>query len=227
MNRHIIELRQRLLKAIISVLSLFIILFCFRNNVYSSFALPLTKLLPHNSTIIATNITDTLIAPMKLCFLMSLYFGMPVIIYQAWCFIAPGLYKHEKKNIFPIIIVSCILFYIGSIFALYVIIPLALKFFLDSTPDSVTVMADIMTYLEFTTKILFFAGIAFQIPLITRAIIKFGIMSKTDLQAKRPYIIIIAFILGMLFTPPDVVSQILLALPMWLLYELGLLVTVR
>lgn len=161
--------------------------------------------------------------PLQLSFICAILICAPYLLYQIWMFIKPGLYKHERDNIVPVIFLSCILFYLGILFGALIISPVALNFFSNSAPDGVTVMLDIASYLDFIVTIALASGLAFQIPVITSLLVRFGIFSKQQLATKRRHIIVLAFILGMLLAPPDVISQILLALPMWGLFELGLL----
>ena len=223
MNSHLIELRTRLLYCCIAITVLFCFIFLQADTLYTQIATPLLKQLPAGSTLIATQVTAPFLVPLKLSFIASIFIAMPFVLYQIWAFIAPGLYKQERKIILPLAIASCCLFYLGNLFAFYVICPLALAFFAQAAPSGVTVMTDISNYLDFMLTLLFSSGLAFQIPIVTTLLIRLGIMDKTQLANKRSYVIVLAFILGMLLTPPDVVSQILLALPMWGLFELGLL----
>lgn len=163
--------------------------------------------------------------PLQLSFICALLLCAPYLLYQIWMFVKPGLYKHERDNIIPVIFLSCILFYLGVVFGILIISPVALNFFTNSAPNGVTVMLDIASYLDFIVTIAIASGIAFQIPVITNLLIRFGIFSKQQLASKRRHIIVLAFVLGMLLAPPDVMSQVLLALPMWGLFELGLLLT--
>lgn len=224
MNKYLIEAREKLIHISIFILIIFTITFFFRNNLYSNIAKPLLSQLPSsNNNLIATNITSTFLVPLKLSFLFTILISMPFILYKIWSFIAPALYKHERKIVTPLVIISCILFYTGVCFSFYIICPLALKFFIDCSPPGVTVMTDLAEYLDFLSTMIFSAGIAFQIPIITILLLRLNIITQQQLIEKRSYIIVLAFILGMILTPPDVVSQILLALPIWGLFELGIL----
>ena len=205
------------------LLIIFILCFLQREQLYTYLAAPLLKQLPAGNTLIATQVTAPFLAPMKLSFILAIFLNIPICCYHLWSFIAPGLYIQEKKSILPLVILSCILFYLGMLFAFVIICPLALKFFANCAPHGVSIMTDIANYLDFMLAMLFAAGVAFQIPIVTIMLIKFGIVTKYQLAKMRPFMIVLAFILGMLLTPPDVVSQILLALPMWGLFELGLL----
>ncbi|HFL8794754.1 MAG TPA: twin-arginine translocase subunit TatC [Candidatus Azosocius sp. HAIN] len=225
MNVHFIELRKKIINCFIFILCVFLILFSFSQKIYVFIAEPMIRQLPEGNTLIATHVTTPFLIPLKLTFLISIIISIPYIINNIWKFIAPGLYKNEKNKIFPIIIYSTILFYIGLLFSFYIICPLALSFFATCSSTSITVMTDISNYLDFIISISIATGISFQIPIITILIIKLNVIKKKDLSNKRKYIIILAFILGMLLTPPDVISQILLAIPIWLLFEIGLLLS--
>lgn len=225
MRQHFDELRIRLTNSLIVLGAVFVICYYFSNSLYTLIAQPFLKQLPAGASLIATQVTAPFMVPLQLSFLCALLICVPYLLYQTWAFISPGLYKHERKNIAPTIVMSCILFYCGIVFALLVICPVALKFFTSCAPTGVTVMIDIGSYLDFVVTIAIATGIAFQIPIITNLLIRSGIMSKQDLISKRRHVIVLAFVLGMLLAPPDVISQILLALPMWFLFELGLLTT--
>lgn len=221
---HIIELRSRLLKSASLIFVLFILFFCVDNEIYHWIAKPLMTKLPVGSQLIATEVTSPFTVPMKLAFILSFFLSVPYILYQVWSFIAPGLYPNEKKHIRPFLFASTILFYSGVLFAYWIICPLALSFFAKCAPTNVLVMTDIRGYLDFVLTVLFAGGIAFQVPVVTVALVRSKLVSIEKLVHLRPYMIVAAFVLGMLLTPPDVVSQILLALPMWGLFELGLLI---
>ncbi len=222
---HLIEFRKRVIRSIIFFLILFFGLFWKDEKLYTFIAKPLLKQLPAGGQLIATEITSPFTVPMKLALVTALILAIPYILYQLWAFVAPGLYKQEKKTILPFLIASIVLFYLGMIFAFYIICPLALGFFTHTAPQGVLVMTDIRYYLDFILLILFSSGIAFQVPVVTLALIQAGIATTQQLSYIRPYVIVGAFVLGMLLTPPDVVSQILLALPMWGLFEAGLLLS--
>lgn len=224
---HLIEFRRRVFACAAILFCVFIALFCIDNKLYTVIAKPLLAQLPSGAQIIATEVTSTFMVPMKLAWVGSLIIVMPFLLYQLWAFVAPGLYKKEKKAILPLLILSILLFYLGLIFAYYAICPIALGFFAKSAPIGVSVMMDIRAYLDFVLSILLSAGFAFQVPVIMLALIQAGTLTIKQLAYLRPYVIVGAFIVGMLLTPPDVVSQILLALPMWGLFELVLLWTRR
>ncbi len=220
---HLIELRSRIIRSGLLVLGLFFFLFWIDEYLYTFIAKPLLNELPIGSSIIATEVTAPFTVPMKLAFILSLFLSIPYILYQAWIFIAPGLYPNEKQRTLPFLISSIFLFYLGVAFAYYMICPTALSFFAQCAPEGVTVMTDITAYLDFVLTVLFAGGVAFQVPVVTLLSIQSGWVSITLLEHLRPYVIVIAFILGMLLTPPDVISQVLLALPMWGFFEMGLI----
>lgn len=220
---HLVELRDRLLRAVLVVLVIFLGLFTFSNELYSFLAEPLLIHLPKGSSMIATEVASPFLTPFKLSMVTAVFIGMPFILYQLWAFIAPGLYKHEKSLAFPLLFSSIILFYLGMVFAYFVVFPLMFQFFTGITLEGVTMMTDITKYLDFVLKMFFAFGIAFEVPIATIIVIATGMTTADKLSAKRPYIIVVAFIAGMLLTPPDVISQMLLAIPMWILFEIGLI----
>ncbi len=219
---HLLELRNRLLKAVLSVLVIFCGLFYFANDFYLIISKPLRSLMPEGSTMIATEVASPFLTPFKLTLVLAVFLSIPYILYQAWSFIAPGLYRHEKKFAIPLLVSSIFLFYLGVLFAYFVVFPLIFGFFTTAGPEGVAVMTDIGKYLDFVLKLFFAFGIAFEIPVATVLMIKAGMTTTTDLREKRPYIVVGCFIVGMLLTPPDIISQTLLAVPMWLLFETGL-----
>lgn len=220
---HLIELRRRLLYSAGTIIAIFIGLFYFSSDLYTFLALPIIKHLPHNSQLIATGVAAPFITPFKLTFFCSLFAAIPVLLYHFWAFISPGLYKKEQRLVFPLLFSSSLLFYAGMAFAYFVVFPLVFGFFTSIAPTHVTVMPDMTQYLDFTLKLFFAFGAAFEVPIATVLLIWTGAISRQALAAKRPYVIVAAFVLGMLLTPPDVISQVLLAIPIWLLFELGLL----
>ncbi|WP_294948126.1 twin-arginine translocase subunit TatC [Sulfurivirga sp.] len=218
---HLLELRDRLTKAVLAVIVLFLVLFPFANDLYLFIAEPLLRYMPDNGSMIATAVASPFLTPFKLSLVLAIYLAMPVILYQLWAFIAPGLYEHEKKLVGPLLASSVFLFYAGGAFAYYVVFPLVFKFLTGTAPEGVTIATDISLYLDFVIKMFFAFGVAFEVPVATVLLILTGVTSAKKLAHMRPYIIVGAFIIGMLLTPPDVISQTLLAVPMWLLYELG------
>ncbi|MFP8968045.1 twin-arginine translocase subunit TatC [Pokkaliibacter sp. CJK22405] len=219
---HLLELRNRLLKVVLIVLIIFLGLFYFANDLYHYVSAPLRDMLPKGSSMIATEVASTFLAPFKLTLVASVMMAMPFILHQAWAFISPGLYRHEKRIAMPLLVSSVFLFYAGMAFAYYVVFPLLFAFFTTTGPADVEVMTDINKYLDFVLKLFFAFGVVFEIPVAIILLISSGIVTAKDLAAKRPYIIVGCFVVGMLLTPPDVMSQSLLAVPMWLLFEVGL-----
>ncbi len=220
---HLVELRDRLLRAVLVILVIFLALFSFANELYSLLAEPLLIHLPTGSSMIATDVASPFLTPFKLAMMSAIFISMPFLLYQLWAFIAPGLYKHEKSLAFPLLFSSIILFYLGMVFAYFVVFPLMFKFFTGIALEGVTMMTDITKYLDFVLKMFFAFGMAFEVPIATILVISTGMTTADKLAEKRPYIIVVAFILGMLLTPPDVVSQMLLAVPIWILFEFGLI----
>lgn len=220
---HLIELRMRLVRAVVVILVVFLGLYAFANDIYGFVAEPLMALLPPGSQMIATEVASPFLAPFKLTLVVAVFIAIPFVLHQAWAFIAPGLYDNEKALAIPILVSSIGLFYAGAAFAYYVVFPLLFAFFTQAGPENVTVMTDINQYLNFVLKLFFAFGVAFEIPIATFLLILSGATSVESLSKKRPYVFLGCFVIGMLLTPPDVVSQSLLAVPMYLLYEVGLL----
>lgn len=220
---HLIELRNRLMKIILSILVIFISLVYFANDIYSFIAAPLIAHLPENSTMIATDVTSPFFAPFKLTLFVALFAAVPMILHQVWSFIAPGLYKHEKRMLIPILFSSVLLFYAGISFCYFVVLPIILGFFTSIGPEMMTLSPDISSYLAFTLKLFFAFGVAFEIPVAIMVLCWSGATNTTSLKEKRPYVVVGVFVIAMFLTPPDVLSQTLLALPMLLLFELGLI----
>jgi len=220
---HLVELRDRLLHMVLAILIVFIALFAFSEDIFTIAAKPLLALMPEGTSMIATGVTSPFLVPFKLVLLLSVLLTIPYLLHQIWAFIAPGLYRHEKRLATPLLISSVVLFYCGIAFAYYVIFPILFGFFIGIAPEGVAVMTDIGQYLDFIIAIFLAFGIAFEVPVATFLIIAAGITNVDKLAGKRPYIIIGAFVVGMMLTPPDVISQSLLAIPIWLLFELGLI----
>lgn len=220
---HLLELRQRMMRILLIVLLIFLALFYFANDLYTYLSSPLTALLPEGTSMIATDVTSPFFAPFKLTLVASIFLAMPVILHQIWGFIAPGLYQNEKRLAVPLLVSSVFLFYAGIAFAYYVVFPLIFGFFTSVGPENVDVMTDISSYLNFVLKLFFAFGIVFEIPIATLLLIWTGASTPDSLAQKRAYIVVGCFVLGMLLTPPDIISQSLLAVPMWLLFELGIL----
>ncbi|MGR8942437.1 MAG: twin-arginine translocase subunit TatC [Gammaproteobacteria bacterium] len=220
---HLIELRDRLLRAVICVLLVFLSLAYYANDIYAILAGPLMKHLPQQSSMIAIEVASPFFTPFKLALVVAIFISIPYLLYQFWAFVAPGLYKHERRFILPLLIASTLLFYLGVAFAYFVVFPLMFKFLTAAAPAGVTVMTDITQYLDFVLTLFFAFGVCFEVPILTVVLVWVGLVTPRDLAEQRPYVIVGAFIVGMVLTPPDAVSQTLLAVPMWLLFELGLL----
>ena len=220
---HLTELRDRLLRALLSVLIVFICLFPFANDIYAFVSEPLRALLPEGATMIATEVASPFLTPFKLTLVAAIFIAIPYILYQVWSFVAPGMYRHEKRFAVPLLVSSVGLFYAGAAFAYFVVFPLIFAFFTSVGPEGITIMTDINSYLNFVLKLFFAFGIAFEIPIAAVLMIWAGITTADDLAKKRPYIIVGCFVFGMLLTPPDVISQSLLAIPMWILFEFGVM----
>jgi len=218
----LVELRDRLLRMVLAVLVVFVILMPFANKLFTYLAGPLTKVLPDDSSLIAIEVASPFLIPFKLALVSSIFIAMPFILYQLWAFIAPGLYRHERKLAMPLVVSSSILFYAGAAFAYYVVFPLVFAFLTGIAPEGVEVMTDISKYLDFVLTLFFAFGFAFEIPVATFVLVWMGITTPEALAEKRPYVIVGVFVIGMFLTPPDIISQTLLALPMWLLFELGI-----
>ena len=223
MLQHLIEIRRRLLRFLLVLLFVFFILFYFAGDLYSLIAAPLLAYLPKGDSLIAIGVSSTIFAPMKLTLVCALLLSVPVLLYELWGFIAPGLYQHERRWVLPLLLVSTLLFAAGLLFAYYLVLPLVFRFLLHYVPVGVRLMPDISYYLSFVIKLLFAFGFAFEVPVVVMLLVATRVTTCERLARARPTIIVLAFVLGMLLTPPDVVSQVLLALPLWLLFELGLL----
>jgi sec-independent protein translocase protein TatC len=222
---HLIELRDRLLRMVIAVLVLFLLLFPFSEEIFSTVARPLLALMPEGTSMIATSVTSPFLVPFKLVLLLAVLLAVPYLLHQIWAFVAPGLYSHEKRLAGPLLVSSVALFYCGIAFAYFVVFPLLFAFFITVAPQGVAVMTDISQFLDFVIAIFFAFGIAFEVPVATFLLVLAGATTPQQLAKKRPYIIVAAFVIGMLLTPPDVISQSLLAVPMWGLFEIGLLMS--
>ena len=220
---HLLELRNRILHAVLAVLLIFMGLFYFANDLYEFVSQPLRELMPEGTSMIATEVASPFFTPFKLTMVVSVFLAMPFILHQAWSFIAPGMYSHEKRVAIPLLSSSIILFYTGIAFAYYVVFPLVFGFFTSVGPEGVSVMTDINKYLDFVLKLFFAFGFAFEIPVATFLLVASGMVSVSSLTSKRPYIVVGCFVFGMLLTPPDIISQVLLAIPMWILFEVGII----
>ncbi|MBQ0724521.1 MAG: twin-arginine translocase subunit TatC [Cycloclasticus sp.] len=220
---HLIELRTRLIHALLGMLAIFLPLAPFANDIYSFLAQPLLMHMPEGTSMVAIEVISPFLTPLKLTLMLSVFISIPWIFYQVWLFIAPGLYQHEKKIALPLVAAATGLFYSGMLFAYFIVMPLIFQFLTATAPEGVAVMTDISKYLDFVLTLFFAFGVAFQIPIATFLLVKTGVSTPQKLADKRPYIIVGTFVIGMLLTPPDVISQTLLALPMWLLFEIGLI----
>lgn len=218
---HIIELRARILRGLLTVLVLFFPFYFFREELWNFVSGPLMAHLPAGGQMIATEPASPFFAPFKLAIVAAVFLGIPVLLHQLWAFVSPGLYLHEKKFAWPLLLSSVVLFYCGVAFAHYLVFPLVFQFMAGITPEGVTMMTDISRYLDFVLKMFFAFGFAFEIPVATLLLAWSGLATAESMAAKRPYVIVGCFVVGMLLTPPDVISQLLLALPTWLLFELG------
>jgi len=220
---HLLELRNRLLKMVLATLVCFLGVYPFANELYLWLSEPLRSLLPVGQTMIATDVTAPFFAPLKLALVVSVFIAIPVILYQLWAFIAPGLYRNEKRLAFPLLFSSVLLFYLGAAFAYFVVFPLVFNFFTAIGPEGIVELPDISSYLDFVLKMFFAFGLAFEIPIAVVLLILSGVTTASEMAAKRPYVVVGCFVTGMLLTPPDIISQTLLAVPMWLLFEIGIL----
>ncbi|MCF6281898.1 MAG: twin-arginine translocase subunit TatC [Candidatus Polarisedimenticolaceae bacterium] len=218
---HLLELRDRLLRVVLFVAVIFIGLFPFANEIYILVAEPLMSQLPEGTSMIATEVASPFLTPFKLSLLAAVFFAIPFILYQFWAFIAPALYKNERSLVFPLVVSSAFLFYLGVTFAYFVVFPLIFAFLTSVAPEGVAVMTDISHYLDFVITLFFAFGFAFEVPIATILVVWMGVVTPDELLSKRPYIIVGAFVIGMFLTPPDVISQTLLAFPMWILFEIG------
>jgi sec-independent protein translocase protein TatC len=219
---HLQELRSRILKSLAVILLCFLSLIYFSNDIYLLLSEPLLSFLPSNSSMIATEVASPFLTPLKLTFYVSLLVSMPFLLNQIWRFIAPGMYENEKSLSFLIMLSSLLLFYLGVLFTYFLVLPLVFGFFTGAAPAGVLIMTDISRYLDFVLSMMFAFSFAFEIPVFIFLLIWSGISSSDSLKSKRPYVIIGCFTVGMLITPPDVISQSLLAIPAWILFELGI-----
>ena len=218
---HLVELRDRLIRMLIAVAVIMLLTAPFANDIYTYVAAPLMAKLPEGSTMIATQVISPFLTPFKLALVAAVFIAMPYLLYQLWAFVAPGLYRHEKRLALPLLVSSIALFYIGMLFAYYLVFPIIFAFMAATTPVGVAMMTDIAAYLDFVLTLFFAFGIAFEVPIATILLVAIGVTTPEALVEKRPYVIVGAFVIGMFLTPPDIFSQTLLAVPMWLLFELG------
>ncbi len=219
---HLLELRDRLLRAIATVLVITIVLVPFANDLYHLLARPLMAHLPGANSMIATEVAAPFLIPFKLTLVTAIVLSVPMLLYQLWAFIAPGLYSNERRIMLPLLASSTFLFFLGMAFAYFIVLPLMLGFFTQAAPEGIAIMTDMSKYLDFVLAIFFAFGAAFEVPVATVLLVWTGVTNVDRLREKRPYILVAAFVIGMLLTPPDVISQALLAVPMYLLFEAGL-----
>jgi len=220
---HLIELRSRLLRAIVAVFIVLAALFPFAKDIYAALAQPLLRVLPQGSTMIATDVTGTFLVPLKVTLMAAFLVALPYVLYQAWAFVAPGLYQHEKRLVIPVLVSSFLFFLVGMAFAYFLVFPIAFGFFAGYAPVGVQMMTDIDKYLSFVLTMFIAFVLTFETPVVVIVLVRMRIVSLEKLKAARPYVIVGAFVVGAVFTPPDVISQLLLAVPLWLLFELGVL----
>jgi len=220
---HLVELRDRVVRMVVAVLVLFLGMFYWANDIYVYLAEPLTRHLPEDANMIAIDVASPFLTPFKLVLMLAIFLAMPVILHQLWAFVAPGLYSNEKRIAGPLLVSSILLFYGGVAFAYYIVFPLVFGFFTSIGPEIVNISTDIGRYLDFVLALFFGFGLAFEVPIATIILVAIGFTTPKKLSEKRPYVIVGAFILGMMLTPPDVISQVLLALPVWILFEAGLI----
>src|ERR1700693_705559 len=219
---HLVELRDRLLRAILSVLVTFLCLFPWAKDLYALLARPLLAALPAGGQMIATDVVGVFLVPMKVAFLVAFVIALPYVLYQAWAFVAPGLYAHEKRLVLPLVVASSALFLVGMSFAYFLVFPTVFKFMASIAPTGVAWMTDIDKYLSFVLTTFIAFGVTFEVPVVVIVLVRVGVVSIDKLKEIRPYVIVGAFVVGAIFTPPDVISQVMLAVPLWLLYELGI-----
>jgi len=220
---HLIELRTRLMRSIIAVVVVLVCLFPWAKEIYALLAAPLLKVLPAGSTMIATDVTSTFLVPLKVTLMISFLIALPYVLWQAWAFVAPGLYHHEKRLAAPVIVSSMVFFVIGMSFAYFFVFPVMFGFFAGYAPTGVQMMTDIDKYLSFVLAMFLAFGVTFEVPVIVIVLVRLRVVSLEKLRSIRSYVVVGAFVIGAIFTPPDVLSQLMLAVPIWLLYELGLL----
>ncbi len=221
---HLLELRTRLLHAIMGVLIVFCCLVTFAQDIYQYLALPLLNTMPAGSQMIATDVASPFFAPFKLTIVLSAFLSMPYILFQIWSFVAPGLYRNEKRLIVPLMLGSTLLFYAGIAFAYFLVFPVVFAFFTSVAPEGVVIATDISSYLDFVLKLFFAFGAAFEIPIVIILLCWTGVTTPNSLRKKRPFVVVGAFVIGMMLTPPDIISQTMLAIPMLLLFELGIII---
>jgi sec-independent protein translocase protein TatC len=219
---HLVELRDRLLRAILAVIAVFLCLFYWAKDLYALLAQPLLAALPAGGQMIATDVVGVFLVPVKVAFLVAFIVALPYVLYQVWAFVAPGLYANEKRLVLPLVIASSVLFLMGMAFAYFLVFPMVFKFMASVAPEGVAWMTDIDKYLSFVLTTFIAFGVTFEVPILVIVLVRVGVVSVEKLKEIRPYVIVGAFVVGAIFTPPDVISQVMLAVPLWLLYELGI-----
>jgi sec-independent protein translocase protein TatC len=219
---HLVELRDRLLRAILAVIVVFLCLFPWARELYALLAMPLIAALPAGGQMIATDVVGVFLVPVKVAFLVAFVIALPYVLYQVWAFVAPGLYVHEKRLVLPLVVASSFLFIVGMSFAYFLVFPVVFKFMASIAPEGVAWMTDIDKYLSFALTTFVAFGVTFEVPVVVIVLVRVGVVSIEKLKHIRPYVIVGAFVIGAIFTPPDVISQVMLAVPLWLLYELGI-----
>lgn len=219
---HLVELRDRLLRAILAVIAVFLCLFYWAKDLYALLAQPLLAALPAGGQMIATDVVGVFLVPVKVAFLVAFIVALPYVLYQVWAFVAPGLYANEKRLVLPLVIASSLLFLMGMAFAYFLVFPMVFKFMASVAPEGVAWMTDIDKYLSFVLTTFIAFGVTFEVPVLVIVLVRVGVVSVEKLKDIRPYVIVGAFVVGAIFTPPDVISQVMLAVPLWLLYELGI-----
>ncbi len=219
---HLIELRDRLLHALIAIGVAFIPCFVFARDLYTLLATPLIAKLPAGSQMIATDVTGAFFVPLKVAMMVAFLIALPYVLYQVWAFVAPGLYQNEKKLAIPLIVTSTLLFFVGMAFAYFAVFPMVFKFVVGYTPEGVAMMTDINHYLSFVLSLFLAFGVTFETPVAVIILVRMGIVTVEKLREIRPYVVVGAFVIGAIFTPPDIVSQFMLAIPIWILYEVGI-----
>ena len=219
---HLVELRDRMLRAILAVVLVFVCLFPWAKDLYALLAAPLLSVLPKGGQMIATDVVGVFLVPVKVAFLVAFVIALPYVLYQAWAFVAPGLYAHERRLVLPLVVASSVLFIVGMSFAYFLVFPVVFRFMASIAPEGVAWMTDIDKYLSFVLTSFIAFGVTFEVPVIVIVLVRAGLVSLDKLKEIRPYVIVGAFVIGAIFTPPDVLSQVMLAVPLWLLYEAGL-----
>jgi len=219
---HLVELRDRMLRAILAVVLVFLCLFPWAKDLYALLAMPLLSVLPKGGQMIATDVVGVFLVPVKVAFLVAFVVALPYVLYQAWAFVAPGLYAHERRLVLPLVVASSVLFVVGMSFAYFLVFPVVFKFMASIAPEGVAWMTDIDKYLSFVMTTFIAFGVTFEVPVVVIVLVRVGVVSLEKLREIRPYVIVGAFVVGAIFTPPDVLSQVMLAVPLWVLYEIGL-----